>query len=103
LVASRPSRRIEPVLALWVSERGWRAPVEARPAIGQPMPLGLLPVSVRALTLVAIRDLFGEEMMTLEAAARRASASSPRRDPPAAGALAARGAALARRLPLSGA
>ena len=30
-----------PVLALWVSERGWRPPVEARLAVGRPMPLRL--------------------------------------------------------------
>ena len=92
------------MLALWLSERGWRAPVEARPAVGLPMPL-LLPVPVRALTLVAIRDLSGEEMMALEgvperapwllrrAAARRpvSTKSSP------IGALAGRGAALAER------
>ena len=75
-----------PVLALWVSERGWRAPVEARPAVGQPMPLGLLLVPVRALTLVAIRDLFGEEVMALEGAPERAPwlfrRAAPRRPAP---------------------
>ena len=61
-----------PVLALWASQRGWRAPVAARFAVGQPMPLPLLPVSVRALTLVAIRDLFGEEIPALAGARDRA-------------------------------
>ena len=76
-----------PVLALWVSERGWRAPVEARLAVGQPMPLGLLPVPIRGLTLVAIRDLFGEEVMALEGAPERAAwlfrRAAPRRPVPA--------------------
>ena len=76
-----------PVLALWVSERGWRAPVEARLAVGQPTPLGLLPVPVRGLTLVAIRDLFGEELMALEEARERAAwlfrRAAPRRPAPA--------------------
>ena len=79
--------RRRPVLALWLSERGWRAPVEARPAVGQPMPLGLAPVPVRALTLVAIRDLFGEEVMALEGAPARAPwlfrRAAPRRPVPA--------------------
>ena len=76
-----------PVLALWVSERGRRAPVEARLAVGQPTPLGLLPVPVRGLTLVAIRDLFGEEVMALEGAPERAAwlfrRAAPRRPVPA--------------------
>jgi TniQ len=96
-----------PVLTLWVSERGWRAPVEARLAVGQPMPFGLLPVPVRALTLVALRDLFGEEVMALERgagasrlaiSARRASASRLPKVASPAGALAGRGVALACRL-----
>jgi len=63
----------EPVLALWVSERGWRAPVEARLAVGRPMPLRLLRVPFRCVTLVAIRDLFGEEVTALEGARERAN------------------------------
>jgi len=61
-----------PVLALWISERGWRGPVEARLAVGRPMPLGSLRVPFRGLTLVAIRDLFGDEVAALEGARERA-------------------------------
>ena len=76
-----------PVLALWVSERGWRPPVEARLAVGRPMPLRLLRVPFRGLTLVAIRDLFGEEFTALERARERAAwlfrRAAPRRPVPA--------------------
>ena len=76
-----------PVLALWVSERGWRAPVEARLAVGRPMPLRLLRVPFRGLTLVAIGDLFGEEFTALERARERAAwlfrRAAPRRPVPA--------------------
>jgi hypothetical protein len=58
-----------PVLALWCSQRGWRLPVEARLAVGWPMPLGLLRVAFRSLTLVALRDLFGEDVTALAGAA----------------------------------
>jgi hypothetical protein len=61
-----------PVLALWVSERGWRPPVEARLAVGRPMPLGSLRVPFRGLTFVAIRDLFGDEVAAIEGARERA-------------------------------
>jgi hypothetical protein len=61
-----------PVLALWISERGWRAPVEVRLAVGQPMSLGSLRVPFRCLTFVAIRDLFGDEVTALEGARERA-------------------------------
>jgi hypothetical protein len=54
-----------PVLTLWGSERGWRLPAEAGQAVGRPMPLGLLRVPFRALTLVALRDLFGEDIAAL--------------------------------------
>ena len=76
-----------PVLALWVSERGWRPPVEARLAVGRPMPLRLLRVPFRSLTLVAMRDLFGEEFTALERARERADwlfrRAAPRRPVPA--------------------
>ena len=61
-----------PVLALWISERGWRTPAETRLAVGRPMPLGLLRVPFRGLTLVAIRDLFGDELAALKWARERA-------------------------------
>jgi hypothetical protein len=61
-----------PVLAIWISERGWRAPAEARLAIGGPMPLGLLRVPFRVLTLIAVRDLFGEEVAALQRPRERA-------------------------------
>jgi hypothetical protein len=74
-----------PVLTLWGSERGWRLPAEAGQAVGRPMPLGLLRVPFRALTLVALRDLFGEDIAAL-------AGSPPER---------ARSAAGTRRLPAS--
>lgn len=55
-----------PVLTVWASERGWRLPAEARCAVSRPMPLGLLRVPFRALTLVALHDLFGEGVAALE-------------------------------------
>ena len=61
-----------PVLAIWISERGWRTPAETRLAVGRPMPLGLLRVPFRGLTLVAIGDLFGDELSTLKWARVRA-------------------------------
>jgi len=51
-----------PTLALWCSQPGWRPSVEARQVVGRPMPLGLLPVPFRGLTLVALRDLFAEDV-----------------------------------------
>ena len=61
-----------PVLALWISERGWRTPAEIRLTVGRPMPLGLLRVPFRGLTLVAIRDLFGDELAALRWGRERA-------------------------------
>ena len=55
-----------PVLAIWISERGWRTPAETRLAVGRPRPLGLLRVPFRGLTFVAIRDLFGDELAALK-------------------------------------
>jgi hypothetical protein len=54
-----------PVLALCCSERAWRLPAEARQVVGRPMPLGLLRVPFRCLTLIALRDLFGEDVTAL--------------------------------------
>ena len=62
-----------PTLALWCSQPGWRPPVEARQVIGRPMPLGLLPVPFRGLTLVALRDLFGEDVTALAGPPERAA------------------------------
>ena len=61
-----------PVLALWISERGWRTPAETRLTVGWPLPLGLLRVPLRGLTLVAIRELFGDELPALKWARERA-------------------------------
>lgn len=61
-----------PVLAIWISERGWRAPADVRLSIGRPMPLGLLRVPFRILTLIAIRDIFGEEFAALQGPRERA-------------------------------
>jgi TniQ len=101
-----------PVLALWVSERGWRAPVEARLAVGQPMPLGAVAGSrsrpdprrhSRPLRPGGHGAGRGAGAGRLAISARRASASRPRQVPLPTGALAGWGAALARRLSPSGA
>jgi hypothetical protein len=77
---------VRPVLAIWISERGWRAPADVRLAIGRPMPLGLLRVPFRVLTLIAVRDIFGEEVAALQRPRERADwlfrrAAFPRRVP----------------------
>lgn len=62
-----------PTLALWCSQSNWRLAVEARQVVGRSMPLGLLPVPFRALTLVALRDLFGEDVTALAGPPDRAA------------------------------
>jgi len=51
-----------PVLALWFDQPGWCCPFQVRHAVGLSAPLSQLPLRWRALTLVALRDLFGSEL-----------------------------------------
>lgn len=53
-----------PVLALWLDQPGWNCPYEARAAVGTPAPFQSLPVRWRALTLVALHDLFGKDLVS---------------------------------------
>ena len=52
-----------PILALWLDQPGWHCPYEARAAVGKPEPFQSLPVRWRALTLVALHDLFGRGLV----------------------------------------
>ena len=52
-----------PVLALWFDQPGWNCPFEARGAVSREAPLQHLSVRWRALTLVALGDLFGAELV----------------------------------------
>lgn len=52
-----------PVLALWFDQPGWNCPFEARAAVGSNAPLLHLSVRWRALTLVALGDLFGAALV----------------------------------------
>lgn len=52
-----------PVLALWFDEPRWNCPFEARVAVNSDAPFQLLSVRWRALTLVALGDLFGAALV----------------------------------------
>ena len=58
-----------PVLAIWLEEPNWRCPVEAAPAICASAPLSRLPVRWRAVTVMALGELFGADLASLRAAA----------------------------------
>ena len=70
-----------PVLALWFDQPGWNCPFEARAAVGARVPLQLLSVRWRAMTLVILGDLFGVAMVPMgrmpEAAARLFRRAAP--------------------------
>lgn len=55
-----------PVLALWLDQPSWHCPVEAAPAVSAAAPLQQLPLRWRALTLMALGDLFGADLAALE-------------------------------------
>lgn len=74
-----------PVLAIWLGEPNWHCPIEAAPAIGAPAPLSRLSVRWRAVTLIAIGELFGADLASLRqpsAAADRLLARAAPRPPP---------------------
>lgn len=53
---------VRPVLALWFEQPGWRCPSEVQHAVGSVAPFPQLPLHWRALTLVALHDLFGPDL-----------------------------------------
>lgn len=55
-----------PVLAIWLGEPNWRCPVEVAQEVGAAAPLARLPVRWRALTLIALGELFGLDLAALE-------------------------------------
>lgn len=75
-----------PVLAIWLGEPNWHCPIEAAPAIGAAAPLSRLSVRWRAVTLIAVGELFGADLASLRqpsaAADRLLARAAPRTPPP---------------------
>ena len=52
-----------PVLALWLDAAGWRCPFKTGHAVGANAPLAALPIRRRVVTLAALKDVYGAELM----------------------------------------